>query len=138
MAASKTIGFGVTLSSSTTGTIGQILSLEVSGIKTDFVDTTAADNTSACRTFLPTVIDPGEITFECNHDGSATGTANDLMAVFLAKTKENWTVTFPDTTTWVCEAFITNFSIKNDVEGKVTNSVTLKCTGLPVFTDLAA
>lgn len=137
MAASKTIGFGVTLAGATTGTIGQILSVEISGMKCDFVDTTAADNASSCRTFLPTIIDPGEITFECNHDGSAEGTANDLHAAVLAKRVEAWTATFPDTSSWACSGFITNFSIKNDVEGKVTSSVTIKCSGVPTYTDHA-
>ena len=68
---------------------------------------------------------------------TATGTANDLHAAFLAKTVETWTVAHPDTSTWACSGFVTNFGIKTDVEGKVTNSVTIKCSGLPVFTDHA-
>lgn len=134
---SNTIGFGVTLTGSTTGTIGQILSLDVGGMKCDFVDMTAADSTSAFRTFLPTILDAGEITFEVNHDGAANGTANDLNTPFLAKTVEAWTVVFPDTSIWACSGFITSFGIKNDVEGKVTDSITIKCTGVPVYTDHA-
>ena len=138
MTATNTVGFGVTLSGATTGSVGQITSLEVDGIKCDSVDVTAADSPNACRQFLPTVIDPGEITFEINHDGSADGIANKLHATILARTVEVWTVTFPDTSTWACSGFITNFGIKNDVEGKIANSITIKCSGLPVFTDKAA
>lgn len=130
------IGFGVTLVGGTTGTIGRITKIEVGGQKCDSTDVTASDSADGFREFLPTLLDAGEITVEMNYSGAAIGAAKVLSAAFQAKTVQLWTVTFPDTSKWACSGFITNLGIPVDVEGKISQPVTIKCTGKPTFTSL--
>jgi hypothetical protein len=121
------IGFGVTLTGGST--VAEITSLEAGGHKCDFVDVTAADSASAYRVKLPTILDAGQITVEANYT-SALATA--FKTLMNNKTISAWTVTFPNSVgTWVCSGFVTSFNKKNDVEGKISASITIELTGVP-------
>jgi len=81
------------------------------------------------------MLDAGEATFELNYDGSASGTANDLNT-FLTNTAATWTITFADTSTWACSGFITALGHAIPFDDKITQSMTLKFTGVPTFLDV--
>lgn len=132
-------GHGTTLTGGTTGAIGEILSISVSGQKRDSIDVSSMDSTSKCREFIPGMIDAGEITFSVNFDKSASGVADRLQTAFLAGTDESWTIAFSGSAaTFACNGFITDLSYNTEFEGKSTQDITIKLTGVPVFTDLAA
>jgi hypothetical protein len=133
------VGFNVILSGASTGTVAKVLSVEVGGQKCEFVDTSDQDNSDDFRTFIPTMLDAGELTAELNYDGTANATANKLNTTFQGKSIETWTITFPDTSSYACSGFITNLGIKvsDTMTGKVTQPVTIKLTAKPTFTDVA-
>jgi hypothetical protein len=88
------------------------------------------------------MLDAGEATFELNYDGTSGATANNLNT-WRTNTAATWTVTFNDAagtvvdSSWACSGFITALGHATDYEGKVSQSLTLKFTGAPTYTDLA-
>ena len=95
-----THGHGTTLAGGTTGTIGNIISVSGPDQTRDAIDISTMDSTNKWREFIPGMIDAGEVTFDINYDGSAAGNAN-VLAGALDDAAETWTITFPDTSTWV-------------------------------------
>jgi len=132
-------GFALTLAGATASTIGNIISLSGGGQTRDTIDVSDMDSTSNFRELLSGVADGGEISIELTYDGTAAGTANYLNTSYQSGTAEEWTITYTGTSsTWVCTGFITSLGIPGgDYEGKVTQSLTIKFTGVPVYTDKA-
>jgi predicted secreted protein len=131
-------GHGATLGCGGT-TVGNIISIGGPNQTRDPIDISTMDSTSKFREFIPGMIDPGEITFECNYDGTAAGTANTLNT-WKTNTANTWTVTFNNngtTSSWACSGFMTALGHAIPFDDKVTQSVTVKCTGVPTYTDQA-
>jgi len=86
-------GHGAVLSIGGT-TIGNIISITGPNQTRDSIDVSTMDSTSKWREFIPGMLDAGEVTFTCNYDGTAAGSANDLNTI---KTNAAATVliTFP-------------------------------------------
>ncbi len=129
-------GHGATLSIGGT-TIANIISITGPNQTRDAIDFSTMDSTSKFREFLPGMLDAGEATFELNYDGSAGGTANDLNTIMTNPAAE-CIITFPDTSDITVSGFATALSFGDPFDDKVTQSLTLKFTGVPVFTDVAA
>jgi len=131
-----THGKGTTLVGGTAGTIGEVTNITINETM-ETIDVTSMD--SDYREFIAGWHDAGEITFTCNYDGSASGVADKLHASYIAATAETWTVTFPDAASgskFECSGLITNLSTAVPFDDKITQDVTIKLTGTPVFTDL--
>ena len=137
MASKGTHGHETTLAGGTVGDVGNIISISGPDMSRDAIDISTMDSTNKAREFIAGLYDAGELTAEINYDGSSGGTANNLHTAFLLGTPEVWTVTFPDTSTWVTNGFITNLSHAIPVDDKITQSVTIKFTSGPVYTDVA-
>jgi len=131
-----THGHGTTLAGATNGTIGNIISVSGPDQSRDSIDISTMDSTTKWREFIPGMLDAGEITFDVNYDGSDGGNANVLSGA-IAEATEAWTITFPDTSTWVASGFITGLGHAIPFDDKITQSVTIKFTGVPVYTDVA-
>jgi predicted secreted protein len=131
-------GRTATLAGATAGTIGEMLSLAVSGQKRDAIDLTTADSADQFRVFAAGMADAGEITMEVGYDGSNEGVGDKLNTAFQAGTPEVWTLTFPDTSTFACSGFITNLGMATAYNEGVKQQLTIKLTGKPTFTDAAA
>ena len=129
-------GYGIVLDGATTGTIGEVLSLSTD-VSADVIDTSSADSPDSWREKMPGMQDAGEITFEINRDGASGEEESDLNSNFGAA-KEEWTVTFSDGSTFVCDGFISSLSASSSYDDKETTSVTITLTGKPVFVDVAA
>lgn len=133
------LAHGITLTGSVTGEIGEITNIGIPGQTRDSVETTTMDATNKRRTFMPGLIDSGEITFSVEYDGAASGVAASLEAALKADA-ETWTVEADDATTtqnstWACEGFVTNLGRPSaEVGGKITQEVTIKLSGEPTFT----
>ena len=130
-----THGHGTSLSCGGTA-VGNIISLSGPDQSRDSIDISTMDSTSKWREFIPGMIDAGEVTLDLNYDGSAAGTAN-LLAAHLTSTAETWLVTFPDTSTWSSSGFMTALGHAIPFDDKITQSVTVKFTGSPTYTDVA-
>jgi len=131
-------GHSTTLAGATAGTIGEVRKLDISGRKRDSIDVSSCDSTSSAREFIPGMYDDGEISVEVIYDGANAGVANALNSAFTGKAAETWTITFPDTSTFVGSGFITSLSTASAFESEITQSLTIKCSGVWTFTDVAA
>lgn len=130
-----THGHGTTLSGGSAGAIGNIVTLTIDGVSIDIIDITTMLSTNKFKEKLAGLKDSGRITFTVNYDGSASGNADTIHSNL--GTAQVWTVTFPDTSTYVCSGFIQTYSIADPVEDKISQDVTIEFTGEPTFTDVA-
>jgi predicted secreted protein len=131
-------GHGATLKCGATA-VGNITSISGPSQARDPIDISTMDSTSKHREFIPGMLDAGEISFDCNYDGTAAGSAN-FLNTWRTNTADTWTVTFNNngtTSSWACKAFITALGHAIPFDDKVTQSVTVKCTGVPTYTDQA-
>ncbi|MAH47573.1 hypothetical protein CMI37_17260 [Candidatus Pacearchaeota archaeon] len=131
-------GFGTTLAGASTlsGDAAHVMNISISGPTVDDIDLTSSDSTSRYKAFAAGMIDAGEITFDVCYDGSSGGTCNEVMGN-IGGSDEAWTVTFTDTSTWACNGYIKSATIGAPYDGKVTQSITLKLTAGPTYTDVA-
>jgi len=138
-------GASVLLSSTTHPTngtaIGNIISIGGPELARDAVDISTMDSTSKYREFLPAMLDSGEITIEINYDGTALGTAN-LLQSYIGSNATAIVIRFGDHTTpsseshWDCLGMITGLGNAIPFDDKVTQSVTIKLSGVATYTDL--
>ena len=140
-------GHGVTLKtkvlSNTTAvsnytTIGNIGSIGGPSETKDSIEISTMDSTTKSREFIPGMLDAGEITCELNYDGAAAGTGNDLNTLYLSTATDlEWVITFADTSSYHCVGFITALGHSIPYDDKVSQSVSIKLSGVPTFLDVA-
>lgn len=113
-------------------TIAEVLSISGPGEQVATLDATSMDSTGKeyISSALPDVTD---VTFEL-HFLSNNVQHQQLRTDLRAGTKRNFKLLLPDTTTVAFTALVTALSPEMPLEGKVTQNVTLKPTGLPVWT----
>lgn len=114
--------------------VGQVKSIGIPGQSREILDSTTMDSTNKWREKAPGLLDAGEITLTVEYDGAASGVAS-ILQTKLAADPEKWTVTFPDTSTFECSAFVSAIGIPSvEVGGEITQDVTMTLTGEPTFT----
>ena len=132
-----THGHATTLTGGTAGLIGNIISMTGPNQTRDAIDISTMDSTSKFREFIPGMIDAGEITFEINYDAVDAQTAEDLDTALSDATPETWTIVFAGVAAtygqWACSGFVTALSFGNSFDDKITQSVTIKFTGVPTY-----
>lgn len=150
----STLGHGSILTvndGTSTTTIGNIISISGPNQTRDSIDVSTMDSTSKRREFLSGMLDAGELTAEMNYDGTASGTAdalNTLKTTELAYSGttplQAWKLQFYDSantnytnSSWACAGFITALGHAVPFDDKVTQSLTIKFSGVPTYTDLA-
>lgn len=120
-----------TLSGATTGAIGTIQSINVSGPSRDSIDVSHFGSTDAYREFIPGMIDAGQISGTIKYDKSVVNT----LVSGIESDAEIWTITFPDGSTFACSGFITAAPVgSGDTGSDLTGDFTIKLTGKPTFT----
>ena len=131
-------GHGAILSFDATA-VGNIISISGPNQSRDSIDISTMDSTAKFGEFIPGMLDSGEITVELNYDGTALGTANTLQtwktntAATVLITLYNGTAT----ATLSCSGFITSLGHAIPFDDKVTQSLGIKLTGSPTYTDEA-
>jgi len=120
------LGHGTTLVGSTTGTVGNVISVTVGGRSRDMIDISTMDSTDKFREYIAGFADEGEFTAECNFDDAADITA--LNTAFQGATSQTWTVDF-GTRTFACTGFISGLEFTSPHDDKQTVSITIKLTG---------
>jgi predicted secreted protein len=125
------LGHGTTLTGTTSGVIGNIISLSVSGRTRDMVDISTFDSTDKFREYIAGFADEGELTAEVNFDDGAISTA--INTAYQAATSQTWTVDF-GTKTWAITGIVTGFNIDVPHDGKQSMSITIKATGKGTWT----
>lgn len=134
----KTLGFGVTLTTTTstgTVTIGNIRNVSHGDASGETVDSTTHDSTDGFyRTFIGSLIDPGEMTLELLSDPAEN--SHQLLSQRLGtRTKNAYTVTLPTTTsdTEVFSAIVSSVGEEIPLDDVITMSIGLKKTGTAGF-----
>lgn len=96
-------------------------------------DVTAHD--SAAATFVATILDNGEVTFDIGYDPANTGHAG-VISDMTGKTCRNWELVLTDTgaASYKFAAFVTKFELDLKVKGSITASLTLKISGAITIT----
>jgi predicted secreted protein len=99
------------------------------------------DSTNKWRQFLDGMLDAGEASVDLVYDGSASGNAEKIK-VAKTLTAQCWHVTFNDGGTstdssWKCLGWLTGVGHAASYDGAVTQTLNLKFTGAPTYTDLA-
>ncbi len=137
---SGTHGHATLLSNTNFTTLLNIISIAGPNQTRDSIDISTMDSSAKWREFIPGMLDAGELTFELNYDGAADagfgGRANTFNAAFT-NPASTWTVQFPDASTWACSGFMTALGHAIPFDDKITQSATVKFTGVPTYTDVA-
>jgi len=126
-----------------TTTIGNIVTITGPDEARDPIDISTMESTSKSREFIPGMLDGGEASFEINYDGTAAGSADALNTLKTASA-QTWTITFNDAldashtdSSWASAGFITGLGFAAPFDDKATQTVTLKFTGVPTYSDVA-
>lgn len=111
-----------------------LISMDGPSGTTDAVETTHSGTTDYSKTFMPGLNDEGEITLNINFNP-------DEPAVTRSRTVSNLVATFPPKTgqtngaTFTCSAFVTAASVAVQIEGRMTQTVTWKLSGVATWAD---
>lgn len=137
----STIGFGSTLSHSTTsgGTYTPIAqTVDLNGPEPEIGDVKITNNSSPNRTheYNPGgLIEPGTLEFQVVYAKAACAT---LYAMFGDQTVYFWKETYPDGSYWSFQAYVNKFGTEAPTEDSaIMNTIGLKLTGKPTFTAAA-
>lgn len=123
---SKIKGLSTTISVSDV-TIAYVYSISGPGTTVGTVEST--DLSDTWRSYLPTVTDGGEVSFEIHYDPDQA-THTTLNALLGTPAIEDWDITFADTSTISFDGILTGFEKSGmEVDGIVTASITIKVDG---------
>jgi predicted secreted protein len=115
-------------------TIAEVLKIQRSGSKADLADVTNMDSPSNFREYLATLLDSGEISFECNFIPGSTIQAT-MLADFNGQVLSTWKIELPSTAGhWVFTAWVASDDFDLPIDKQATKSVKLKITGAVTYT----
>jgi predicted secreted protein len=101
------------------------------------VEVTNHDSPGNYREYVPTFLEPGELTVTIFYDpADAThDPSTGILTEYEARTKRNFQLVFSDTatTTWTFAAYVTGFEPQAPVDGALTANITLMLTGQPTL-----
>lgn len=112
-------------------TIAEVKDISGPGLTVSTEDTTSHD-ANGYRTFIPTLKEVGEVTFDINFDNGATqGFASGLYLDAVNRTLRHFQIVIPTTAskTGSFSAYVTGWDMSFPVEGVLTASVTLTVSG---------
>jgi len=131
------LGYAATLvSSQSAGTVGNIQSINIAGQTRDVVDISTMASTGKFKEYIAGMADAGELTVEVNYDGTTSTVAAALQADYAGGTVGDWTITLPGTaaSVFACSGLISNLGTAIPKDDKITQSITIKLSGVPSFT----
>jgi Lambda phage tail tube protein, TTP len=115
-------------------TVAEVLKIGRSGSKADLADVTNMDSPSSFREFLPTLLDSGEISFECNLIPASSIQAT-VLSDFTGQVLSYWKIELPATAGhWAFQAYVTSDDLDFPIDKQVTKTVKLKITGPVTYT----
>lgn len=138
MAASVAVNaFGTLLKRNGT-TVAEVTDISPPELSRKDIETTHHQSPNMWQEFMKSLKNAGEVSLSINYipSNSTHNAATGLLGDFANDTTiDTWTLVFPDSgaTTWSFAGFITKFSSKAPVDGKLTADVTLKVNGQPTL-----
>lgn len=129
MAATQTsIGYGSSLKLEAV-VVAEVYEINGPSIEGSDVEATHMDSPSGYREYIPGLLDPGAVDITLNYTKAQCAA---LIAVF--RQKKNWTITYPDASTWTFTGYLNAFGPSDPVDDRMTIAVTIKLAGAPTFT----
>ncbi len=122
-------GVTTTLSGSVAGAIGMITKANLAGAEAEEYDVTTMNGVNHYKRFISGLIDTKDLSLELIYEPT-----NMNLLLVAYGVVQNWTVTFPDGSTFVCSGFVKNVGEQIPVGDKITQTATIRFTGPPVFT----
>ena len=125
--------------------VGEILSLNIDGIKLNTIDVSNLGN--QFRTYAAGLIDSGTVSLEINLDPDDAQQLSvvqqlDNTAATTRPALKSWLITFGNGTggtnpgaTFSFVGFVTDYSVKGSMDSAVTASISVKISGSVTFTD---
>lgn len=130
------IGLGTVLArhnGTTFQDVGQVVSVTPPGATLDDIETTDLGNTDGVKSFVPGLVDPGELQFTVRFDPEDTG-HQALQDDAYSRATRQWKVTFPSGETLTMSGYVKGFEIQEIQPGELIEAqVTIKVTGKPTF-----
>jgi len=113
-------------------TVAEVKSISGPNTQTSIIDITHMQSDNNTREFLPTLIDPGEMSFVINFLPNSSG-HQGLRTDQKNRTKRNWKLVFTDSaaTTYSLAGYITGFGITAEIENALQANCTVKLTAWP-------
>ena len=91
------------------------------------------DLDSTWREGKPGLPDIGEMSIECFQDGVSGQQHNVLQDAFVANTRKNFKILWPDGNQVVFNGYVLNFSGQQEVDGDLVRTYTIRGDGAPSF-----
>ena len=102
--------------------------------KMDTIDVTNHQSTDGFKEFIGGLLEAGELPLEGNFIPGDTNGQVGLVTDMMAKTKQNFVLTFPNSVTFTFAALVTAFELGDaDVSGALTFKAALKISGKPAL-----
>jgi hypothetical protein len=110
-------------------TIGKVLKIQNTGSKADLADVTNMDSPTAYREFLATLLDGGDVAFDCNFEpGDATQQV--LNTDFQNQTSGYYKIVLPNSLgNATFRAFVASQDFDLPIDKQGTKALKLKITG---------
>jgi len=134
-ASTATSGFGCLLKAGDGGgpevftTIAEVKSISGPNFQVSFAEVTHMESPSAVREYIPTLIEPGDVTFTVNFlPDNATHDA--MRTDLLARTKRNFKLVLTDGTpaTWSFSGYYSQLGLNSNIDGPLEGSLGIKVT----------
>lgn len=138
MAASVAVNAFGTLLKRAGVTVAEVTDINPPELGRKEIETTHHQSPGMWQEFMKGLKNAGDVTFSINYipTNSTHNAAAGVVADFANDTtNDTWTIVFPDSgaTTWTFPAFVSKFSPKAPVDGKLAADITLKVTGQPTL-----
>lgn len=113
-------------------TIAEVKSISGPNTSSQVIDVTHMLSDDNTREFLPTLIDPGEMSFGLNFLPAST-THTNLREDQKNRTRRNWKLVFTDSaaTTYSFAGYVVGFSITSEIESALQAQCSIKLTSWP-------
>lgn len=111
-----------------------VQTIDLAGPSPEQGDIKTTNNSSPSNTheYMPGLIEPGELDFDIVYTKTQ---ANTLYGLFPGNPVYFWRETYPDGSKWQFKAYVKGFGTEGETEdGKLTNTMKLKLTTKPTFT----
>ena len=112
-------------------TVAYVQNISGPSFSMDTVETSNHSSTSGWRTFVPGLIDGGEVTLDLLFDPSAATQMNStgLLSELTGRTIEGFRIIWPNLVEFAFDGLVTAFEPGAPFEDALTGSATIKVTG---------
>jgi predicted secreted protein len=129
----KMAAYGTTFKITSGTNVGNIRSIKGPSLSLDTADVTAHDSTGAWEEVVATILRSGDVTLDIVYDPANAQIKNasgGLLYLMTTRASANFTLTLPDATAFVFQAYVTGFEADAPHDGALTGTVKLKPTGV--------